>query len=65
MMRRIIVCDVCNKMVTEDNEGEGFPGWGALQGIKLEGVANPNLCPEHLKIVADLVAKLKDEETMT
>jgi hypothetical protein len=61
MMLRTICCDApgCDKRLQENEPGAGFPGWGALQGIALDGKENPALCPEHLAKLADLLATEK------
>ncbi len=58
MILRTIKCDVCGTEFTEPKDNDGFAGWGAIMGIALNGVANPNLCPEHLAAVADFVDSL-------
>jgi len=58
-MLRTIVCDICGKRETEIAFGNGFIGWGAFQGIKLDGVDNPSLCPEHKAEIANFVDELK------
>lgn len=60
---RTIKCDVkdCENQYTEPSEGEGWKGWGALQGIALDGVPNPALCPDCLEKVANFIdGGLKD-----
>lgn len=59
---RTIQCDVCGKALEEDKPGHGWPGWGALQGISLDGVPDPSLCPFDKGKVADFIDKLKQEE---
>lgn len=54
---RTIECCICGERYTEKNAGEGFPGWGAIQGIILNGEANPDLCPDHLTKVANFIDK--------
>ena len=56
---RTVVCSVCKKTYTEPKHGLGFPGWGSLNGISLDGDDNPMLCPEHLNKVADFVDHMK------
>lgn len=63
MILRTIKCDLCGAVYTEQGDGAGFPGWGALQGVTLDGVANPCLCPEHLAAAAGFVDSLKQEPT--
>jgi len=48
-IKQIIQCSVCGKEEIEKETGAGFTGWGALQGISLDGEDNPTLCPIHLK----------------
>lgn len=62
MIRAIIECDICGKQQPEAAPGEGYPGWGAVHGAALDGVPNPNLCPEHLGAVMTLVDRMKNEE---
>lgn len=63
MIRRTIVCDVCGATYTEQSDGAGFKGWGALHGIAIDGCANPSLCPAHLNAVAHFVDRLKNGES--
>ena len=55
---RTIRCDVCGKEEREAGENTGWPGWGGLQGIVFNGVANPNLCPDDLRKTAAFVDAL-------
>jgi len=43
----------------EQGHGKGAEGWGQLVGIKLDGVDNPTLCPNHLTQAADFLDELK------
>ena len=52
MILRTIKCDICNEQLLETNNGDGFPGWGALHGISLDNVDNPSLCPQCLREIA-------------
>lgn len=52
---RTIKCDVCGLTAVEEVPMQGWPGWGALQGVILNGVENPNLCPLHLGHTANFV----------
>lgn len=61
MIRRQIICDVCQKMRTELTPGDGFPNWGSLQGVRFDHVDNPSLCPDHLGVMADYLDSLKEE----
>lgn len=60
MIKRIIKCDICGLEMEEPVAGAGWPGWGGLNGIAMDGVSNPNLCPEHLAATADFVDGLKE-----
>ena len=59
-VRRTVCCDICDDMYTEKNPNDGFPGWGQFNGITLDGVDNPYLCPDHLKKAADFVDDMKE-----
>lgn len=54
---RTITCDICCKTATETVPNEGWPGWGGLHGIALNGVTNPTLCPTDLARVAEFIDK--------
>ena len=60
-VKRTVCCDICPVTYTEEKPNEGFPGWGQLIGIELDGVENPYLCPEHLKKTAEFVDNMKEE----
>jgi hypothetical protein len=60
-IERRIVCDVCKTAQVQVIEGEGFKGWGAVQGVNFNGVDNPTLCPDHLKVVMDTLDKIAKE----
>ena len=55
---RTIQCAVCKTSEVEKKHGDGFHGWGSLEGIELDGEANPTLCQRHLAHVADYLDKL-------
>ena len=55
MLLRTIQCTVCKNRYTEKQQDEGFPGWGQLMGISLNGDSNPYLCPVHLARVANFL----------
>ena len=59
-IKQIIKCSVCSKEEIEKETGEGFTGWGALQGISLNGEDNPTLCPDHLGLMADQLDLIKE-----
>lgn len=52
---RKIKCDVCAAEADEPAPEAGWQGWGAIQGIALNGVPNPNLCPSCLGKVAEFI----------
>jgi len=56
---RTIRCAVCGASHTEEKEGDGFPGWGELRGVALDGEANPTLCPHHLSEATDFIDSMK------
>lgn len=60
MILRTIRCAVCGKTHTEAAPNVGFPGWGAVHGVELNGEANPTLCPEHLASVMNYIEELKN-----
>lgn len=57
---RTIECDKCHKTQTEPVPNVGWQGWGAIHGVELNGVANPNLCPECLAPVMEFIDKETD-----
>ena len=59
---KTIICDVCGLSQIEPETGDGFPRWGQVNGIKLDGVDNPMVCPDHLIQVAELLNDLKHGE---
>jgi len=56
---KIFICDICKEKFVEQGHGKGAEGWGQLVGIKLDGVDNPTLCPNHLTQAADFLDELK------
>ena len=61
---RTVVCGICGKRSTEGNHGDGWPGWGNIQGFSLLSdhcKGEPHLCPEHLDNIAELCSKLASE----
>ena len=52
---RTIDCDACHVKAEEPAPNIGWNGWGALQGVELNGVQNPNLCPDCLAKVAEFI----------
>lgn len=61
MINRTIICDVCGKQQTEKTPGEGWRGWGHVNGVILDGVETPSLCPTHLAKVMEYIEELKEE----
>lgn len=66
MNLRFVTCDIpgCGSRHEEINAGDGFSGWGQLQGIILNGVPNPLLCPIHLSLTASFVDNLRGEDVL-
>lgn len=64
MNLRTMTCDIknCLSSYTEKKPGDGFPGWGQLNGICLDGNDNPCLCPDHLTRMAEYADKLGGSE---
>lgn len=58
MILRTIKCDVCGATETEVQSNSGWPSWGSLNGVSLNGTDNPCLCPMHLARVADFVDRM-------
>ncbi len=58
-IKQMIKCSVCDTQEIEEVSGMGFSGWGALQGIALDGEENPTLCPLHLGVLANVLDTLK------
>lgn len=54
-VKRTITCDVCEASQEEALPEQGWPGWGAIQGVVLDGIANPNLCPSCLASVMNFI----------
>ena len=54
-IRRKIKCDICAVEVDEPAHEAGWVGWGALQGVVLNGAPSPNFCPACLTEVAEFV----------
>ena len=61
---RTVYCDVpgCKEQFQEMVYGQGFPGWGAIQGIQNRetGTVQFMLCPECLNRVKKFVLKKED-----
>jgi len=61
MILRTIHCDICGAHYGETDAGEGFPDWGQLSGVSLDGDPNPTLCPVCLSRAAAFIDELKEE----
>lgn len=57
MLLRTIVCDIpgCYNQSTERGPNDGFPGWGHIGGVELNGVETPNVCPACLAQLMEFV----------
>lgn len=62
MIQRTIKCDLCGESADEKEQNSGWQGWGAIHGISLNGVHNPNLCPACLARVAEFVDCMTGEK---
>jgi rubredoxin len=60
MIKRSIECDVCGWVLNEAKDGAGWPGWGQINGVNLNGVDNPNLCGMCLSRVMDFVDNMEN-----
>lgn len=54
---RTIMCDACGNSATEAAPNDGWPNWGGLQGVAINDIPNPQLCPVCLGKVANFVDK--------
>lgn len=56
---RQIKCDIvgCDNCAVEVTPNSGWPGWGQLNGVTLNGADNPHLCPTHLSTLANCADK--------
>lgn len=65
---RQIKCDIkdCENGATEKTMGDGWHGWGMLQGKQEENIEGEivatdlNLCPNHLDIVFGFIRNLSE-----
>lgn len=62
-IKKTVCCDICGKEYTEKNPNDGFPNWGQIMGINLNGTDNPYVCPYHLAEVADFIDNMVIEES--
>lgn len=52
---RTIICDACGASASETAPNEGWSGWGGLQGVAINDIANPQLCPTCLVRVTNFI----------
>ena len=57
---KTIQCDVCGKESIETDQCEGWVGCVFLQGVVLNDIPNPSLCPECLPMVAAYVDNMAE-----
>ncbi len=59
MIERRIHCSGCGATAIEapspGQPNPGFPGWGQLRGVSVNGLPDPHLCPKCLPIAASAV----------
>jgi hypothetical protein len=62
MIIRIFECDVegCHEQEQEEYYGSGINTWGSFQGLSLNGIANPLLCPKHKIELANKLDSMKE-----
>ena len=60
-IKRTVCCDMCGVVQEEAKLDAGWPGWGAIQGVALDGVACPALCPECLAILMTFIEERKHD----
>lgn len=58
---RKVYCDIkgCKEELQEKEFGLGFPEWGQLKGIVLDGKPDPMLCPLHKSMTADFIDEIE------
>jgi len=61
MIERTIVCGACGKREAEKTQDAGWPGWGRLEGVALNGVPNPHLCHEHLVVAVQAIDQATED----
>ena len=59
MIKQIIECDICKLKIVEEKAGDGFVSWGAVHGVSLDGVENPNFCPDCLSEICNHIDVMK------
>lgn len=60
-IERTAVCDCCGASAKEPVVNGGWPGWGGVHGVILNGVANPSLCPSCLGSVMQFIEERKND----
>ena len=55
MIIRSIKCDSCGLIRQESGQGGGFSGWGQINGVALNGIDNPEFCPECLGRIMEYI----------
>lgn len=70
-MVRTVQCDICEQRETENQYGNGWPGWAIISGIAAktpkdnDSLTDENmrfiLCPEHTSVVANILTNLQHE----
>ena len=59
MIIRTIICFHCGIKQEETNPNAGWPGWGAIHGVQIDGTINPDFCPECLSVIMNFVDNCK------
>jgi hypothetical protein len=57
-IERTIVCDVCGAAEKEPERDSGFVGWGAVQGVALNEMPNPTVCPLCMRAVMQALERI-------
>lgn len=52
-------CDICGKEEFEKAHGEGWKDWVIINGVVLDGVSNPMVCPECRDPIMNFIDKFK------
>lgn len=52
---RTIMCDRCGSHAMEPAPNAGWSGWASIQGVRLNGVDNPNICPRCVEVVMRVI----------
>jgi len=61
LYQRTKKCDICGNTMTENQYGDGFPGWGQIVGAGLESEATTktiDLCPVDLTLIVEYANNL-------